>query len=482
NASWEEYFDHLEAARPWADPIRPETTPSSSETRRPYTTITDPGALRLSRAAKKSLRDAHSVFVSGLESLATNLVFERGTTGIVTSAIPDDLGQVVTMLLMVRRSGSTLPVQVILEEEILPPTAESLCSDGLRSLGATCIIPQQQDGWLDAARHLPPFQRSQWKPLAIIASTFQNVLFLDPNTFPVQNPDHIFARNAQPFASSGFIAWTDIWTPTPSPDFYVVAGGIDAPLLSTRASSESGVLVIDKARHADTLLLGAYYNHYGPDYYYPLLVPHDIEDPGRETFLASALVLEGLDRKGTYTAPDGWTKTTKSQRKGRWSIKSQPKIYQRPGKSGVPGVVVMAQIDPIEDYHAVLLALQEEAWSQGSGQEQSQLQGDFRDHVTDPTFLDGLANLAVSPRKGKYMFFHHYGEKLDFSRVTDDLLPTDANDLRMRMWGEPDWVIANTGRDVEKMMWEDAIEFWCGQQGYGKQCRLMKSIFGSLYV
>ncbi|KAK4445994.1 mannosyltransferase putative-domain-containing protein [Podospora aff. communis PSN243] len=478
STSWEEYFYRLEAARPWADPVRPEATPSPSDKRRPYTTVADPDLPRLSRETKKSLRHGHSIFVSGLASLATRLVFEPKTTGIVTSVRPDDLGQLVSMLLMLRQSGSTLPVQVVLEDEILPSSAEQLCSTGLRSLGATCILPQQQDGWLDAARHLPPFQPSQWKSLAIIASTFQNVLFLDASTLPVQKPDYIFAKNAEPFASTGLITWTDIWTPTASPDFYAVAGDIDTPLLATRASSESGVLVIDKARHADTLLLAAYYNHYGPDYYYPLLAPHDVEDPGRETFLTSALVLESLDRKGTYTAPE----KTKSEKKGRWSIRCSPRIYQRSNKGGVPGVVVMAQVDPLEDYHAVLLALQEEEWSQGSGQEQTQLQGDYRDLVTDPAFLDGLGNLTVSPRKGKYMFFHHYGEKLDFSRVTDDLLPTDTSGLRMRMWGDPDWVEANTGRDVEKMLWEDATEFWCGQQGYGKQCRLMKSIYRSLYV
>ncbi|KAK0641948.1 mannosyltransferase putative-domain-containing protein [Cercophora newfieldiana] len=484
NASWEEYFETLEAARPWADPLPSDQgTPSTFGTRPPYTNLNRPDLLRLPRQTKDGLRRAHSKFISRLATLSTHLSFQPGTTGIVTSIRPDDLGQVVTMLLMLRQSGSTLPAQVILEEEP-SPSIDQFCSTALGPLGATCISPQEQDGWLEATHHLPPFQPSQWKSLAIITSTFQNVLFLDPDTLPVRNPDPIFATNVQPFHSTGFIVWADIWTPTGSPDFFAVTADTEPPVFTTRASSESGVLVIDKARHADTLLLAAYYNHYGPEYYYPLLTQHDLEDPGRESYLAAALVLDALAHNGTYTAPDGSNGTTTpvKVKKGRWNIKTPPRIYQRADRGGVPGVVVMAQMDPLEDYHAVLVAIEEYEWLQDHLQELTPRSGALHDLANDLKFLDSLGNPTVSPRKGKYMFFHHYGERLDFSRITDDMLPTDANDLYMRMWGEPNWVEASVGRDVEKMLWRDATGFWCGLEGYAKQCRLLKKVYQSVYV
>jgi len=493
---WAEYFTHLEAAQPSTTPLRIKTdTKTSFETWHPETPLARPDLLKLSGKVRTSLRDAHSSFVSGLADLATKLPFRPGTTGIVTSTGASNFGQVVTLLLMIRQSGSTLPVQVILE--LSSPSVNHLCSTALRPLGATCVFPQ--DAWIGAVRPVPGFQSSQWKALAIIASTFQNVLFLDPNSLPVQNPDPIFAANAQPFSSTGFITWADIWTPTGSPEFYTIVGDMEPPALTARASSESGILVIDKARHADTLLLAAYYNHYGPDYYYPLLAQHGLGDPGKETYLASALALSFLSRKGTYTAPDEWTRTTpKSTKKGHWDIKAPPRIYKNTAvASQAREMTVTAQIDPVEDYRAVLAALEEDsyrrkhldteradtedAWLQVSGQEQ-QHHGDYRDRVTDSRFLDILGNLTLSPRKGKYMFFRHHGMKLDFGGATDGVLATDENGLHVRMWGEPGWIVANTGRDVEKILWEDAMGFWCGLSGYRKQCRVMKEVYEAVYA
>lgn len=128
----------------------------------------------------------------------------------------------------------------------------------------------------------------------------------------------------------------------------------------------------------------------------------------------------------------------------------------------------MTQMDPLEDYPTALVALEEYEWLQGHLQDPVPLPGTAIDLVKDSAFIDCLANLTVSPQKGRYMFFHHYGETLDFSRITDEFLPTDANDIGMRMWGEPSWVVANTGRDVERMLWEDAMSFWCRLEGYGK--------------
>jgi hypothetical protein len=80
------------------------------------------------------------------------------------------------------------------------------------------------------------------------------------------------------------------------------------------------------------------------------------------------------------------------------------------------------------------------------------------------------------------MFFQHHGVKLDFAHFQDDMVTRDAEGVYTRMWGEPDWVVATAGRDVEKLLWEDAMRFWCRQGGYRKQCRLMKKVYEVVFV
>ena len=85
------------------------------------------------------------------------------------------------------------------------------------------------------------------------------------------------------------------------------------------------------------------------------------------------------------------------------------------------------------------------------------------------------------------MFFHSNGIKLDFTRIGDDetkLHAQDENGTYVRLWGDPAWIIRTKGRDVEKDLWEDATEFWCGAgvDTFSAACEQMRRLYRSVFL
>ncbi|GAB1203406.1 hypothetical protein APSETT445_002041 [Aspergillus pseudonomiae] len=135
----------------------------------------------------------------------------------------------------------------------------------------------------------------------------------------------------------GLITWPDFWGPTASPLYYTISGQ-ERPPPNIRQSTESGEVFISKRSHLRTLLLVAYYNYWGPGYYYPLLSQGAAGEGDKETFLAAATVLdepfyqvsEPIRALGRHTN-DGFAGSTMVQyspmedyaltKKGEWRIK-----------------------------------------------------------------------------------------------------------------------------------------------------------------
>ena len=129
----------------------------------------------------------------------------------------------------------------------------------------------------------------QLKSLAMLFSSFAEILYLDSDSIPVIDPSmELFST--EPYKSSGLVIWPDFWVSTESPIFYTVAG-LSFPPDLPKSSSEAGQVLINKRTHLQTLLLAIYYNIYGPDYYYPLLSQGVLGQGDKETFMAAALVL-----------------------------------------------------------------------------------------------------------------------------------------------------------------------------------------------
>ncbi|CDK25156.1 unnamed protein product [Kuraishia capsulata CBS 1993] len=215
-----------------------------------------------------------------------------------------------------RSVGSKLPVEVFI------PTLEEyevdLCGRVFPALNARCIFMPRELG--PAVSDHNSFHGYQYKSLALITSSFENVLLLDSDNIAAHAPDHVF--DVDPFVSHGLVVWPDFWKRATSPFFYDIADvkltnkrvrfGFnefgefrpnnvhnegDPPLHDVEGAipdptTESGQLMISKKKHTKSLFLSLYYNLYGPDYFYPLFSQGSDGEGDKETFLAAAVVLK----------------------------------------------------------------------------------------------------------------------------------------------------------------------------------------------
>ncbi|ESZ93306.1 hypothetical protein SBOR_6287 [Sclerotinia borealis F-4128] len=128
----------------------------------------------------ETMRRSHTWFVDQLMQNAPKLEYKKGTSRIVTSAGGDYFPPLLVSLRFLRRTGSTLPVEVFLAT---PDEYEPLlCEAILPSLNAKCLIISDI---ID--QHDLPFSLSgyQLKAFAILFSSFESVLFLDADNFPI---------------------------------------------------------------------------------------------------------------------------------------------------------------------------------------------------------------------------------------------------------------------------------------------------------
>ena len=476
NDWWTEFFERLSRTRVTAHAVTlRDNAPGINW--KPETTASRPELLQLGEDDELKFYQSHGSFIHQLPLFANHLPFGANTTGIVTTAGERNFGQVISLVLVTRRSGSRLPIQIILDSSA--PWVDLVCAHTMPRFDATCVF--LEDEWTASSLRqlLPKLERFQWKIISIIASTFQNVLFLDADCLPVRNPDPIFDQGSEPFTSTGLITFPDFWTSTASSLFYKIAG-FEVPAISSRATSESGVLVYDKARHADTLLLAAYYNHNGPSHYYPMFSQHGPGEGDKETFLQAALVLEALQRRKVYQQPTTWMKPGIGVKKGYWDVKMFPSVLGRSeSEKGTWTGMFIRQMDPMEDYRAVMAAV-EKAGGRPTGDDE---------FLTDSAFLATVGNLTLEHDHSRVMFFHHNGVKPDFTRITDSKsgIVMINEGKYLRMWESPDWMIRDFGWDVEKVLWEDSIAVYCQPEmaqfrQLQKVCETMQSIYEKVYT
>jgi alpha 1,2-mannosyltransferase len=166
-------------------------------------------------------------------------------------------------LRMLRRSGTTLPVELWMSDE--NEFSEEFCAE-VSTLNVRCRIVAEYLGE-------EVVERYQLKSFAIFLSSFEEVLFLDADNFPVTSVDEIFT-------STGVTIWPDYWASTTSPLLFDI---VDSPQTFFR-TCETGQLLWNKRTHFRTLELALYYNFYGPDYFYPLLTQFAAGQGDKETF------------------------------------------------------------------------------------------------------------------------------------------------------------------------------------------------------
>ncbi|SCV00636.1 LAME_0G11056g1_1 [Lachancea meyersii CBS 8951] len=270
--------------------------------------------LMISPKEKQLLKTKHHDYVDSLK----RLVLPKGTykgNGIVT--VGGGKFSMLSFLIIktLRNLGTTLPVEVF-----IPPKDEGeteFCNTLLPKYNAKCVfisdvLPKDVINSFD-------FQGYQFKSISIIASSFENLLLLDADNFPIKPLDDIFEQ--EPYKSTGMVLWPDFWRRTTNPAYYDIADiavdykkrvrncidDITPPQVYTSdmsdlsevplhdldntipdVSTESGQLMISKSKHLPTILLSLYYNVNGPSWYYPIFSQKASGEGDKETFIAAA--------------------------------------------------------------------------------------------------------------------------------------------------------------------------------------------------
>jgi alpha 1,2-mannosyltransferase len=341
------------------------------------------------------MQKAHAQFKKAIEEDPPSLVYSPGTRGIVVTAGGKYLPLVVISLRVMKRIGNTMPMEVFLETAA--EYESHICEQVLPSLNARCVILSEI---MDPVPHPVQLKAYQLKIFALIFSSFEEVMFLDADSWPTQNPAPLF--DCEPFLSTGLVTWPDFWAISPSEHWYTISNS-PVPPMTKRASSETGEILISKSRHEMTLLLASYYNYFGPGQYYRLFSQGAAGEGDKETFLAAADVLN---------AP--------------YYAVSEPIIAIGHLTGTKLAGSAMVQFDPREDY-ALTSA------------------GKWR-----------VKNKNVAPRP-KPMFIHANFPKLNPGVIYDNAKITKmANGTMRRAWDIPPALQDDLGVDVERRFWEEA--------------------------
>jgi alpha 1,2-mannosyltransferase len=388
----------------------------------------------------KRMREAHTNFINDLKKSTPKMVYEPGSRGLVMTAGFNQLPVMVISIRMLRRTWSLLPVEVFVADA--NDYDEEICNNVMPTLNAKCIVLSDI---FRAAESGVSIDRFQYKIMAILFSSFEEVLLLDSDAFPIHNPISLFEQ--EPFKSTGMVVWPDFWYASESPYYFQIAKIQDIPPLNARASVESGELMYSKAKHNMSIMLAAYYNFYGPTYYYPLLSQGAPGQGDKETF--------------------AWAATALGQ--PFYPVHERVMALGRMDSNGHYLGSAMAQHDPIADW----------IYTQVHGPPHERLkEGDLKDvnpfdiQLTDvrPFFIH-----ANFPKFDPSTIFQHQMRGFE-DEVTGSGGPThDSNGTAVRCWMSEQRATELFGFDVERAFWEEimgtACEYehqfgcWKGKQG-----------------
>ena len=346
----------------------------------------------------KSLQLSHSKLVNhpGFNTSNKEAASLFSGTGIVTVAGGPYFPPALVGIKMLRKTKSTLPVHVFLKSK--SEYEAEMCEEILPALNAECFVIE------DHLRKDAPFKvdHFQLKVLAILFSTFETVLYLDSDCMALRDPAELI--ETEPFLSRGFLSWGDYWIATEDPVFYKIAGLPDFPKHLPARSSESGQMVISKNKHLDSLLLAAYYNVFGPSYYYPLLSQGAMGQGDKETFLAGAVVL------------------------------GNP-YYRVREKVGTIGYH-----DSNKEFHGGAMV----QW-----------------HAADE-YAHQNGSTTTEKKKPRPFFLHANVPKMNVAHLLDEnSIYQPGTQQRVRVWGKEESVREMFGFDVERMVWNEMREMAC---------------------
>lgn len=364
-----------------------------------------------------AMEQAHANFVNDIKNAGKDLepVHTPGKRGLVSTAGEKYLPVFVSSLRMLRRTGSSLPVEVYMKDA--SEFEKHICNDVLPKLDARCLVLADVVG-KNVIEHY------QLKIFAVLFSSFEEIVWMDADCFPLGKPEELL--DSEPFVSAGLVTWPDFWFSSASPLYYKISRQ-EAPPMSARQSSETGVFLVSKKTHFLSLLLACYYNYYGPSHYFRLLSQGGPGEGDKETFVQATSALG----EGFYTVSE------KVQAIGHWK--------QKEGLSGS----AMVQSDPREDFALT----SQDQW-----------------RVKD-------ASIGPAPHvffiHANYPKFNPGDQVFGLGFETTPTLKQDGSDGRA--WTAPEDTIRRFGYDIEKAYWEEikwvtcnletAFQSWAHKEG-----------------
>lgn len=147
------------------------------------------------------MQAAHDGFVQAIRNLTVNRPYVHGTTGIVSSAGGDYLPTFLVSLLLLRRTGSTLPVELFMKDQT--EYEPEICETVLPRLGAKCLVLSDILADQENMQSMPEIEGFQIKSFAMLFSSFESILWLDADCVALYDPVSIL--NSEPFKSTGFV-------------------------------------------------------------------------------------------------------------------------------------------------------------------------------------------------------------------------------------------------------------------------------------
>lgn len=170
----------------------------------------------------------------------------EGGRGIVTSI--GNFSHLLSLLASVyvlRAHGCTLPIEAFAMHSEMPPGP---------LVGDLLYLDVRVVDLDETLRHGAHPSSFAIKPWAIVASSFEEVLWMDSDNVPLRDPSFLFDEPA--YLDTGLLLWPDFWVPDRHPDALAIAG-IDPDTVAGKAlqqvTFETGQIVLDKRRHWSTL-------------------------------------------------------------------------------------------------------------------------------------------------------------------------------------------------------------------------------------
>eukprot|EP00243_Klebsormidium_subtile_P001884 TRINITY_DN13577_c1_g2_i2.p1 TRINITY_DN13577_c1_g2~~TRINITY_DN13577_c1_g2_i2.p1 ORF type:complete len:542 (+),score=93.41 TRINITY_DN13577_c1_g2_i2:189-1814(+) len=185
----------------------------------------------------EQLTTAWKFIVAGIQEYPAELFFGQGLVITTTNV---DIGNIFTTLEMLQLGGFDLPVEIWYSGDVstdvletLTVSYEKLVIRNVASYVSLTGLPSTINGQGE--------NDFQVKPLAIIHSAFEEVLYLDADNIPLLNPATLFSDLKD--RATGALFWPDFWkTATENPIWSVLEVEAQGWEL------ESGQIVVDKRR------------------------------------------------------------------------------------------------------------------------------------------------------------------------------------------------------------------------------------------